>query len=78
MKIKEIKRKENSYFIYGVTFTPNWLERLFGVKEKTKEYKDDDATYTFGGGTVYVNKDGKRLGNGNWVGEAIDKLRRSW
>ena len=78
MKIKEIKRKENSYFIYEVTFTPYWFERLFGVKEKTKEYKDDDATYAFGGGTVYLNKDGKRLGNGNWIGEAIDRFRRSW
>lgn len=78
MKIKEIKRKEGSYYIYEVTFVPNWFERLFGVKEKTKEYKDADATYTFGGGTVYLNKDGEKLGNGNWIGEAIDRFRRSW
>lgn len=78
MKIKEIKRKENSYFIYEVTFTPNWLERLFGVEEKTKEYKDADATYTFGGGNVYINKNGNELGNRNRIGEAIDRFRRSW
>lgn len=78
MKIKEIKRKENSYFVYEVTFTPNQLERLFGVEEKTKEYKDIDATYIFGGGNLYIDKSGKELGNGNWIGEAIDKFRRKW
>ena len=78
MKIKEIKRKENSYFIYEVTFAPNWLERLFGVEEKTKEYKDRDENYTFGGGNVYLDKSGKELGNGNWIGEAIDRFRRKW
>ncbi len=78
MKIKEVKRKENSYFIYEVTFTANWLEKLLGVEEKTKEYKDRDATYTFGGGNVYIDKSGKELGNGNWIGEAIDRFRRSW
>ena len=78
MKIKEIKRKENSFFIYEVTFAPNWLEKLFGVEEKTKEYKDVDATYTFGGGNVYIDKKGNELGNGNWIGKAIDKYRRSW
>lgn len=78
MKIKEIKLKKDSYCIYQVTFTPNWLEKLFGIKEETKEYKYGDATYTFGGGNVYIDKSGKELGNGNWIGEAIDKFRRSW
>lgn len=76
MKIKEIKRKSNG--IFEVTFTPYWFERLFGVKEKTKEYKRSDATYTFGGGNVYIDKNGNKLDNGNWIGEAIDKFRRKW
>ena len=78
MKIKEIKQKEGSWFIYQVTFTPNWLEKLFGFEEQTKEYKDRDATYRFGGGNVYINKKGDELGNGNWIGEAIDRFRRAW
>lgn len=78
MKIKEIKRKGNSYEIFEVTFAPNWLEKLFGVEEETKEYKDTNEKYTFGGGNVYIDKSGKELGNGNWIGEAIDKFRRSW
>jgi hypothetical protein len=78
MKIKEIKQKKGSYFIYEVTFTPNWLEKLLGVEEKTKEYKDSNATYTFGGGNVYIDKNGNKLGNKNWIGEAIDRFRRTW
>lgn len=78
MKITNIKSKENSYCVYEVTFKPNWLERLFGVKEHTKEYKQTSSDYTFGGGAVYLDKDGDKLGNGNWVGEAIDKFRRQW
>ena len=78
MKIKEIKLKKDSYCIYQVTFTPNWLEKLFGVEEKTKEYKDKGTTYLFGGGNVYIDKSGKQLSNGNWIGEAIDRFRTSW
>jgi hypothetical protein len=78
MKIKEIKRKKDSYSIYEVTFTPNWLEKLFGIKEKTKEYKETSSSYTFGGGNVYIDKKGNKLGNGNWIGEAIDNFNRSW
>lgn len=78
MKIKEIKRRKGSYSVYEVTFEPNWLEKLFGVKEKTKEYKDTNSTYTFGGGNVYIDKKGNMLGNNNWIGEAIDNFIRSW
>lgn len=76
MKIKEIKRKSDD--IYEVTFAPYWLEKLFGVEEKTKEYKDSGYHYTLGKNTVYIDKNGERLDNGNWIGEAIDRFRRSW
>lgn len=78
MKIKEIKLKEDSICVYEVTFTPNWLEKLFGIKEKTIEYKDIGKTYKFGGGNVYINKPGYQLRNGNWIGEAIDRWRKKW
>ena len=79
MKIKEIKRNEKiDYDVYTVTLTPNWLEKLFGVKEKQKEYKDCGSIYKFGGGKVYVNKEGEPLGNGHPIGEAIDNWRRRW
>ena len=78
MRIKEIKIKKGSYHIYEVTFVPNFLERLFNIKEKTKEYKDDGIKYVFGSQTAYLKKDGERLGNGNWVAEEIDKWRRKF
>lgn len=76
MKIKEIKRKSDD--IYEVTFTPYWLEKLFGVEEKTKEYKDSGYRYKIDKSTVYIDKNGERLGNENWIGKAIDRFRRSW
>ena len=78
MKIKEIKLKKDSYCIYEVTFVPYWFEKLFGVKEKTKEYRHTGSHFTFGGGGVYRTKDGDTLDNGNWVAEAIDRHIRKW
>jgi hypothetical protein len=78
MKINKIQRKANEYGIYEVTLTPNWLERIFNFKEKVNQYKDTGSTYTFGGGTVYVDRKGRRLDNGHWIAEAIDRYRKSW
>ena len=81
MKIKEIKEKEDSLSfnnIYVVTLTPNWFEKLFGVKEKVCEFKDTGAIYTFGGGHEYIKKNGESLGNRHWISEAIDIWRRRW
>ena len=75
---KRNQTQKNSYFIYKVTFTPNWLEKLFGFKEVVKEYKKTSSTYSFGGGSVYIDKSGNKLSNGNWIGEAIDKFNNQW
>jgi hypothetical protein len=77
MKIKNIKRDDKNYSVYVVKFEPNWLEKKIGVKEKTKQYKSTGRIYVFGGGNVYINKKGNSLGNGHWIGEAIDKWRRA-
>ncbi len=74
MKIKDIKRTDN---IYTVTFTPNWIERLFGVKEQQKSYKATGDYYRFGG-YVYTEKSGKELSMNNRIGRAIDLWRRKW
>ena len=78
MNVTEVKQKENTFHVYVVTLKPNWLEKLFGYKEKREEYKDTGSTYTFGGGHVYMGKDGDRLDNCNLIGEAIDRWRRKW
>lgn len=75
MKISNIEKEAN---IYIVTLTPNIIERFFGVKQKTKRYKDTYDTYTFGGGHVYINEKGKQLNNGNWIAETIDNWRRKF
>jgi len=75
MKIKEIK---NDAGVYNVTLIPNWLEKLFGVKEKTVKYKDSGSSYICGGGTIYVKQDGNRTSNGEWIAEEIDKWRRAF
>lgn len=71
-----ISKIENVNYVYEVTFTPYFIERIFGVKPKTKKYKDTGNTYTFGSGHVYVDQNGSLLGNGNHIGDAIDKYRR--
>ena len=78
MKIKNIELDDNNFSIYSVTFTPNWLERLFKMKEKTKQYKNTGKIYKNGGGNVYIDKNGNELSNGYWIGDAIDKWRKKW
>lgn len=78
MKIKKIEAKPSLSGVYEVTLTPNWFEKLFGIKEKVIQVKNTGATYTFGGGTVYVDREGNRLDNGHWIAKAVDKHRRKW
>ena len=77
MKIDNIEREG---LIFSVTFVPNWLERLFNIKPVTKQYKITDSEYMFGkhNNRVYLDKKGEPLGNGNWIGEAIDNFRNKW
>jgi hypothetical protein len=79
MKIKSIEKEKDRFNdIYLVTFEPNWLEKLFGIKEKLEKYKDTGEVFTFGGGHVYINQDGEQLINHNSIGETLDNFRRKW
>jgi len=78
MKITNIKTSEDKYNVYFVTFEPNWLERLFGVKPREERFKDTGSTYTFGGGHVYYDIEGYQLDNGSYIGKTIDAFRRKW
>ncbi len=75
MKIKEIT---NDAGVYNVTLVPNWLEKIFNIKEKTVKYKDSGNSYVLGGGSIYTRQDGTRTSNGEWIAEEIDKWRRSF
>jgi len=74
----EITKIEEEGMIFTVTLTPNFLERLFFIKEKVKRFKQTHSTFTFGGGRVYLNEKGEKLGNGNWIGEELDKHQRKF
>lgn len=82
MKITNIDRDKENHNIYLVTKTPNAIERLFGYTERIEKFKDTHSTYTFGGGHVYKNQKGEKLGNhwgwGSDIREAIDQWRDSW
>ena len=79
MKITKI---ENEGDIYSVTRMPNFIERLFGVKERIDKYKSTGGTYALGGGRTYIDQKGRELGislgYGSDTREAIDCWRRSF
>lgn len=76
MKITKIEYKADC--LYHVTFEPNFLENIFGVKSKVVKYRNTGDTYTFGGGSVSIREDGVKLTNHNWVMEALDKFRNKF
>ena len=76
MKIKEIKRSERDRNHYIVIYKPNFIERLFDVKEKQMVYKDTGAKYKYGNQTVYIGENGKCLENGSHIAEMIDIYKR--
>lgn len=78
-KIVKLDKKYNSvYNIYEVSFEPTWLENLFGIKAKTKQYRENGNYYVFSGHSVYVDQMGKQLSNGDKIGIAIDRFEKSW
>lgn len=76
MSVKEIVRLGAGK--YSVLLTPNLIETVFGLKEKTVLLKRSGDTYMFGGGSVYIRKDGSELPNNHYIGVAIDKFRKTW
>jgi hypothetical protein len=44
MKISKIEKKEGIYYI---TKTPNFIQRLFGVKEVTERYKTKGEVFHY-------------------------------
>lgn len=75
MKITKITREDG---IYRVTQVPNFLERIFGKKERTVRYRRAYGYKYLLGGGVYYNEEGEETGCGNKVGEALDRFDRSF
>ncbi len=76
--MKVINIKEEQATVYLVNIKPCFIMRLLGSKEKNVRVKDIEETYNFGGGSVYVNEKGEKLGNGNYIGVAIDNWKRKF
>jgi len=74
MKVGNIRKLENSK--YEVTLIPNWFERLLGIKPKIKYFKETFYTYTFGGGNLYIDEEGRQTKNGYYIAEEIDRFKR--
>ena len=76
MKISKIEEKANK--VFAVTLSPNWIERMFGKKERMEEFKDSGRNYNLGGGGVYLRRNGEESRNGDRIGKAIDIYKRRW
>lgn len=76
MKITDVKKE--GHMIYIITLAPNAIERFFGLKETTMRIKETYSSYSFGGGNVYIYENGKKLGNGHWIGEYLDNWQRKF
>lgn len=69
MKIVKIVNEGRTY---TVDFVPNWFEKLFGKTPETRKFLYSGRLYTYGGGRIYYEQSGRTLGNGNYIGEALD------
>lgn len=76
MKITNVEEKKRCNFVYIVTLTPNWLDKLVGNKEKQCEYIDTGNNYGVSGIRIYSDKEGNLLENYHPIAIAIDKWRR--
>lgn len=63
--------------VYTVTFKPNFIQRIFGYKEKDIQYKQF-GVYNLGHNGIYVTRDGNIAKNFSKVQEIIDKYQRQW
>lgn len=76
MRIQSVKKNEKVGWDVSVKF--NWLEKLFGAKDKLITYRDSGRAYLFGNQTIYTDKDGNTTSNYSDIAEAIDTFRRKW
>jgi hypothetical protein len=77
MKISKIEQNKAGD-IFTVTFTPNFFERLVGIKTKIKKYKDSGSVYAITNETSYTDENGKRLGCFDKIVDSINNWRRSF
>lgn len=76
MKISNIEKKEGLYY---VTKTPNFIQRLFGVKEVTERYKwNGEVFHYFDHIKVFYKSDGEILGWSDKMCKVLNNYERSF
>lgn len=73
MKITNIK-KENDVFL--VTFTPNFIERIIGLKEQTKRYKHTGGFYEYNMEKCVINENGEMMKATDKIVQALSNFER--
>ena len=77
MKITNIEQKEGLYY---VTKTPNFIEKIFGVKEKTERYKhiNGEVFHFFPNIKVFYKSTGETLSWDDKTCKALNNYLRSF
>lgn len=74
-----IKKIEKLIGIYYVTFEPNFIERIFGVKEKVEKYKHTGYSFTlFPSLMAFCHSSGKLLSWDDKTLEALNEFERKF
>ena len=76
MKISKIEKREGLYF---VTKTPNFIQRLFGVKEVTERYKFKGEVFQhFDHVKVFYKSDGEIVSFSDKMCKVLNNYERSF
>lgn len=76
MKISNIEKKDGLYF---VTKTPNFIQKLFGVKEITEQYKCNGEVFSyFNHIKVFYKSDGEIVGLPDKMCKVLNNYERSF
>jgi hypothetical protein len=76
MKISNIEKKEGLYY---VTKTPNFIQRLFGVKEVTERYKcNGEVFHYFNFIKVFYKSNGEIVRWNDKMCEVLNNYERSF
>ena len=76
MKIVKIESKDG---IFYVTKRPNFLEKIFGKKEKVERYRtNNDVFHYFNHVTVFYKEDGSIVSISNKMCDVLNNYLRSF
>lgn len=76
MKINKVEKREG---IFYVTKTPNFIERLFGMKEVIERYRwNNEVFMNFNDMKVFYRSDGKMVRHSDKMCEILNNYEHSF